>query len=386
MASRKRTPEKICLVYEFLSEQGGLEREIINHAKFLIEEGYDVSVLTCHLDKKILKLLPFEGIKVREVTRFRTKIEALNLITCFLGLNRIKENKADVYLSYSFPANFLIRNLKGKKIMYLNHFPHFLYLTGEEKKEWASGTQGVKRWISVVLSYILGGYLKKLDKRFVKQMSLSFTNSQFTKNRLDPLYDINSVVSYPPLDSRFKPSANRIDEKFIFSSSRIIPDKKYELLIESASFMKNKLPIYLAGSVEERYKRELEKLAARKKVHLKFLGKLTTEEIIDYYTNASVFAFPTPGEDFGLVPAESIACGTPVVIWGDGAGPTEQIIHGLNGYHAKPIDCKDFGSKLDKVIEERIKMKNQKKIVESSKKFSYSEIKRQFLREIKRVI
>ena len=66
------------------------------------------------------------------------------------------------------------------------------------------------------------------------------------------------------------------------------------------------------------------------------------QKLIIYYTNATLFAFPAPGEDFGLVPAESLACGTPVVVWGDGAGPTEQITDGLNGFHAKPYDLKDF--------------------------------------------
>ena len=94
-----------------------------------------------------------------------------------------------------------------------------------------------------------------------------------------------------------------------------------------------------------------EKFNEEKNVKIKFVGRLNTDEIIDYYTNAQVFAFPTPGEDFGLVPAESMACGTPVVVWGDGAGPTEQVIDGVTGYHAKPYDLRDFAAKMDKVID-----------------------------------
>ena len=46
---------KIYLVYDFLTESGGLEREMANHAKMLIEDGYDVQVLTYHITKRFSK-------------------------------------------------------------------------------------------------------------------------------------------------------------------------------------------------------------------------------------------------------------------------------------------------------------------------------------------
>src|SRR3989344_2847299 len=123
----KKVKRSICLIYEFLSEQGGLEREIISHSKFLKEEGYKIKILTCHLDKKIFQLLPFEDIQVESIGKINTEIEWLNIVLCFLGFNKIKEYNPDAFLVYSFPSNYLVRNLKSKKINYLNHYPHFLY-------------------------------------------------------------------------------------------------------------------------------------------------------------------------------------------------------------------------------------------------------------------
>lgn len=372
----------ICLIYEFLSEQGGLEREIINHSNMLMEEGYDVKVLTCHFDKKILEQLPFGNIKIETLPKKHTKFEIVNLASCALGFNKLKKYNPDAFLIYSFPSNYLIRNKKVKKINYMNHLLHAYHMPLKERIEWAAGTQGIKRWISVVGSLFLGDWVTRLDRRLVLGDNLHFANSEFTKKRLDKKYGINTVVSFPPLDPKFKPSKNKMKEKFIFSSSRIIPDKKYEWLIKSIGYMKNKIPLYIAGSVEENYKRSLIELARKQKVTIKFLGRLNTEQIIDYYTNAVAFAFPTPGEDFGLVPAESLACGTPVVVWGDGAGPTEQVIDNINGYHAKPYDLKDFASKIDKVIDTKLKTKNQKRIIASARKFSYGEIKKGFVKEV----
>ena len=382
--------KRVCLIYEFLSEQGGLEREIINHANMLREAGHDVKVLTCHFDKKILKQLPFEGVKIESIGP-STGVESLDLILCFLGFNKLRKHNPDVFLSYSFPSNLLIKNKRGKKVNYVNHFPHFLYLEGDEKKEWASGTQGVKRWVSVVLSWFLKGYLKRLDRRMISKNELIYMNSKFTKKRLDKLYkryykNGDSIVSYPPLDPKFKPSKKKMKEKFIFSSSRIIPDKKYELLIDAMKYMKNKIPLYIAGSVEERYKKKLLDRAKRNNVKIKFVGRLNTQQIIDYYTNAEIFAFPAPGEDFGLVPAESMACGTPVVVWGDGAGPTEQVIDGVTGYHAKPIDVKDYAKKMDMIVASKMKTKNKKKIIDNAKRFSYGEIKKSFIKEFNKAL
>jgi len=150
--------------------------------------------------------------------------------------------------------------------------------------------------------------------------------------------------------------------------------------------MKNKRLIFVAGTVQDSYKNVLLSLAKKYKVELKFLGRLTTEQIREYYSSAEVFAFPTPEEDFGLVPAESLACGTPVVVWGDGAGPTEQVINGVNGYHAKPYELKDFAAKIDKIIDSNMKKKNYKKIIESSKKFSAAEVKKNFLKEFEKIL
>ena len=388
MDREKHRKKSIYLIYEFLSEQGGLERELIIHANFLKEEGYDVKILTCHLDKKILTLLPFQGIKVETISLIKTPFEWINMALCFLGLNKLGRYNPDTFISYSFPCSYLIKNKKTKKINYVNHYPHFLYLTGKEKIEWAVGTQGVKRRVAVIVSWLLGSYLRKTDRKLIRKNNLVFMNSQFTKKRLEKLYGLkNTIVSYPPLDRRFDtPGKENIKERFVFSSSRIIPDKKYELLIEAMSFTKKKIPLWLAGSVENSYKKSLEELARKKKVSLRFLGKLTTEQIKDYYSSAEVFAFPTPGEDFGLVPAESLACGTPVIVWGDGAGPTEQVIDGINGYHAKPYDLKDFARKIDLAIEKSLKRKNRKKILESAKKFSYQEVKKGFMKEVNKVL
>lgn len=377
---------KICLIYDFLTEYGGLERLMANHAKMLREDGFDVEILTCHYDQDMLDKMEFGDFKVTNISLLKTPIESLSLSLCFLGLNKIKNINADIFISYSFPSNFLIRKKKAKKVNYLNHFPHFLYFKKNDKLEWASSTHGIKRWISLILSVFFLNRLRKLDKDLIKLNDLNFVNSKFTKRGLDRLYNINAVLSYPVLDQIFKPSKKRFKEKFIFSSSRIIPGKKYEWLIEACSFMKNKIPLYISGQYIESYKKKLEDLAKRKNVKLKFLGRLDSNELIKYYSSAVAVAFPTPNFEFGLVPAEGLACSTPIVVWGDGGGQNEQVIHEINGFEAKPHDRKDFGEKLDLLADGKFKVKNKEKILKSSEKFSYMGIKKEVIKEIRALL
>jgi glycosyltransferase involved in cell wall biosynthesis len=56
-------------------------------------------------------------------------------------------------------------------------------------------------------------------------------------------------------------------------------------------------------------------------------------------------------EDFGLGPVEAMACGTPVVVWDDGAGPCETTATGFSGFRARPYDFEDFAEKTMKTFD-----------------------------------
>lgn len=60
-------------------------------------------------------------------------------------------------------------------------------------------------------------------------------------------------------------------------------------------------------------------------------GKVTDEQLRDLYTNARFTAFPFTEESFGLVPVESMACGTPVLTYGI-QGPSETVVHDETGW------------------------------------------------------
>ena len=64
---------------------------------------------------------------------------------------------------------------------------------------------------------------------------------------------------------------------------------------------------------------------------LDFRGAVTRDQLIDLYSNAEFTAFPFTSEGLGLVPLESMACGTPVLTYGR-EGPSETMIDGETGW------------------------------------------------------
>jgi glycosyltransferase involved in cell wall biosynthesis len=113
------------------------------------------------------------------------------------------------------------------------------------------------------------------------------------------------------------PQIRREARKILFLS-RVHPKKGLDLLIRAAGLMKRgDLPfqVLVAGPGEEKYINSLKALAAELGVasDVEFLGMVQGVEKRSLYQAADAFVLPTHQENFGLVLAEAMACGTPVI-------------------------------------------------------------------------
>lgn len=91
------------------------------------------------------------------------------------------------------------------------------------------------------------------------------------------------------------------------------------------------MKLVLAGKIRDMdYYRQLQKDIDGESI--KWVGELGFEEKLSLYQNAKALLFPVLWEEpFGLVMIEAMACGTPVVAYGNGAIP-EVVVDGKTGF------------------------------------------------------
>ncbi len=166
--------------------------------------------------------------------------------------------------------------------------------------------------------------LRRWDLSTAKRVDLFIANSSETAGRIERIYGRDSIVIPPPVQDRFFatpliPSAQR---KEFLAVGRLVPYKRFDLLIECANSLR--LPLVIIGKGQE--ERRLRAMAGPT---VTFRGRVSDEELPALYANAKAVLFPTH-EDAGLVPVEAQAAGTPVIAYRKG-GILDTVIDGKTG-------------------------------------------------------
>ncbi|MFT4122954.1 MAG: glycosyltransferase [Microbacteriaceae bacterium] len=166
--------------------------------------------------------------------------------------------------------------------------------------------------------------LKPLDARRARQATSITANSHFIARRIADAWDVDARVIYPPVDIRTLQSREawaetlseqdhatleRLPQEFVLGASRLVSYKRLDLVIRAAQAAD--IPAVIAGSGPD--EANLQSLAAEMTVPVHFVPRPSDELLYALYERASVFFFP-PVEDFGIMPVEAMALGTPTVV------------------------------------------------------------------------
>lgn len=168
-------------------------------------------------------------------------------------------------------------------------------------------------------------------------------NSRYVAGRIRRYYNRRSTVVYPPVDTVFyrpeRPAGERRDRRFLVVSA-LVPYKRIDVAIEACRLAGAPLTIVGRGPEEPRLRR----LAG---ADVQFLGWRSDEEIRTLYGLATAVLLPGV-EDFGMVPVEAQACGTPVVALGTG-GACETVDDGVSGVLVQDESARSFADGLARV-------------------------------------
>ncbi len=178
---------------------------------------------------------------------------------------------------------------------------------------------GLDKGITGYLAKYLLHKMRAWDLRTINGVDHFIANSDFIARRILKTYRRDATVIHPAADlSLF--SAGTKKEEFYLAVSRLVPYKKMDLIAESFAHMPDKKLIIIGDGPDMQ---KVKSKATAKNIDI--LGYQTATAIVDYMQRAKALIFAAE-EDFGIVPVEAQACGTPVIAYGKG-GSLETVRH-----------------------------------------------------------
>ncbi|MDE1970370.1 MAG: glycosyltransferase [Patescibacteria group bacterium] len=165
-------------------------------------------------------------------------------------------------------------------------------------------------------------FLKAWDLKTSRAPHVMYTISNHIARKIKRYYGRDTRIIYPPVRTDFFYST-RAKETTYCAVGRLLHYKRFDLVVDTFNMLGLPLKIIGVGP-------EYRALKARANHNIEFLGHVSDETLRDCYSASRALIFPHE-EDFGLVPVEALGCGTPVVAFARGGGPTEIITPGYNG-------------------------------------------------------
>lgn len=204
------------------------------------------------------------------------------------------------------------------------------------------------------------------DVRTASRVDAFAANSENVARRVVALYGARAEVVPPPVDlDHYTPGPGRRNGFLIVSA--FVPYKRIPDALEAARL--SGLPLTVAGSGPDgaRLRRQAGETVS-------FVDTPSDEELRELYRGAEALLMPGE-EDFGIVPVEAQACGTPVIALGRG-GALETVVDGSTGVLYAEPGPEGLLRAIDRFRGLRF---NPDDAVRNSRRFSRESFRRRFL-------
>ena len=312
---------KVAVVHDFLYCYGGAERvleqilRVIPHADlFSLFDFLPKNARSFIQDRpaqtSFLQKLPFAKTKHR-----------LFLPVMPMAIERLDVSDYDLVISSSY--------LVAKGVRTHDKQLHICYCHTPARFAWGDPQPylellGLDKSIFTPVIRCILNRIRKWDMKSADNVDVYITNSQFVAERVKEVYQRESTVIYPPVDvERFTLCEQKDD--FYLTVSRQVIQKRIDLIVKAFVRMPDKKLVVIGQGPE------LKRMQALAQGHenISILGYQPFEVVRTKMQQARAFVFASE-EDFGIVPAEAQACGTPVIAYGKG-GATESVAEGETG-------------------------------------------------------
>ena len=375
---------KVVLVHDYLREYGGAERVL----ETLHEIFPQAPVFTAYYNPLGLGVNAqhFAGWDIR--TSWMQKVPFANkLISPFrifapLIFESFDLSAFDVVISSSavYFAKSVLTQPQTLHIAYIHTPPRFLY-------GFTTSFNYKKNPLTRILGEIANHFLRLYDFQVSQRPDILVANSENVKKRIKKFYRRDSVVIYPPVDTKlfttgylqFAKSQQLKAKSYYLVVSRLVRGKGVEIIIEACGRLG--LPLKVAGSGPERESQE-SRVKSQGWRNIEFLGQVLDSELPKLYAGAKALIVSSEDEDFGITPVEAQAAGTPVIAIKAG-GYLETVVEGKTGEFFTPATPKALMEVLENFNSEKYNPEDCRKQAE---KFSKVRFKKEILELIEKNI
>lgn len=320
----------MALVHDFLVAYGGAERVLEALAEMFPEAPIYTLLANPELIEGHFKNRDIRASWLSKLPQFLKKRYRFFLPFFPVAVESFDLRDFDLVLSSSGAwSKGIVTRLNTKHIAYLHSPMRYAWDCHEEYLS-ELGARGKLR----IFTRMLMSYLRVWDRQAAERPDALLCNSRFTAARVKKYYRRESTVVYPGALALFEKTKHLFSyetkptrEHFLIVS-RLTRSKKVERAIEA--FNKLGFSLIVVGDGPERMR-----LEKRSEKNIRFVGFVGDEELAKLYVSARAIIFPSE-EDFGMVAAEALSFGTPVIAYEYG-GIREILSPGKTGelFHAQ---------------------------------------------------
>jgi len=312
---------KVALVHDWFTVIGGSEN-VLKEIAVLYPQA---DIYTLVAQKETIKTLGLENNKVftsfiQRLPFAKTKYR--NYLPLYpLAIEQFDLSSYDLIISSSHAV--------AKGVLTHSAQTHICYCHSPMRYAWDLYHQYIR---DLGLSKGLKGFFVKMVLHRMRQWDVIssnrvdyfISNSDYIGRRIKKIYRRDSKTIYPNVDlDSF--SLCETKEDFYFTCSRFVPYKKIDLIVKAFAQMPDK-KLFVMGNGPD-FKR-IQKMASD---NIVLLGYQPLDVLKSYLSRAKAFVFAAE-EDFGILPVEAQACGTPVIAYGKG-GVKETVVNNKTGVY-----------------------------------------------------
>lgn len=352
-AGAEKVLEQILLLYP--------EADLYSLVDFLPKDGRNF-ILNKEVHTSFIQKLPFAKKKYRNY---------LPLMP--LAIEQFDLSNYDLIISSSYAI--------AKGVLTNSHQLHICYCHTPIRYAWGLYHQylkesGLDKGLKGRIAKLILHYIRMWDTTTSNRVDHFAASSKHIAKRIKRVYGRDTTVIYPPVDvDNFQLHATK--EDFYLTASRMVPYKKIGIIVEAFSKMSDKRLVVIGDGPTFK---NVKKMA---KKNIELLGYQKDDVLKEYLQKARTFICAAE-EDFGILPVEAQACGTPVIAYGRG-GVLETIVENKTGIFFKEQSVESL---MDAVGDFE---KNQNKfdpyeIRKNAERFNKERFKREFKEFVEKVL